>query len=391
MVVLIASVVLLVVVLLVVRREGRTLRNLPTLPAATPYPSAPPVTVVIPVRDESLNIARCLEGVLGQTQPPAEIIIVDDGSTDDTAAIAAAIVAQHAARSAVPIRLTCAPPLPEGWTGKCNACWHGAQQARGEWLLFLDADTAPQPDLIASLQAAARQHDLAAASVMPFVETDSLAEKMVLPITWQFTLTLLPVLRKFDPEVAPQSALANGQCLLVSRDAYFASGGHAAVRGKIIEDAAMARLLRGNGHRLGMFVALDHLRVRPYRSFRDVAQGLMKQANAGREMSGPGGLLVFAEVLAITALPPLVLLWAALAWLAVPDPAHALAALAALAACIAAFAHWRAMLRQLFSLPARDALLMPAGALLYVGIIAAGIARVEAKKGVMWKGRRYDG
>jgi glycosyltransferase involved in cell wall biosynthesis len=387
MVALVLVVALLLFVLFIVQRESRTLRDLPKLPVAPPQPNAAPVSVIIPARNEARNLARCLDGVLCQMQLPAEIIIVDDGSTDDTAAIAQ----RYAIKSVLPIHVIAAPQLPEGWTGKCNACWHAAQQATGDWLLFLDADTAPQPALIASLLAGACQHALAAASVMPFVETGTPAEKMVLPITWQFTLTLFPVLRQFNPETSPDTALANGQCLLVRRNTYFESGGHSAVHDKLIEDAAIAKLLRSKGHRLGMFVALEQLRVRPYQSFAEVVEGLMKQANAGRQMSGPRGLLIFADVLAITALPPLMLLWLIIASLASVSMPIVIALLCALAANGVALWHWRRMLKQLFDLPAANALLMPLGALLYIGIIGSGIVRVESKKGVTWKGRRYDG
>ena len=102
--------------------------------------AATTVSVIIPARDEERSIGRCVSSLLGQDHAPLEVIVVDDGSTDRTAAIAGEAGAT----------VVTAPPLPDGWTGKPHACAIGADAASGDWLLFVDADTVAEPGLISA-------------------------------------------------------------------------------------------------------------------------------------------------------------------------------------------------------------------------------------------------
>ncbi|NCC35330.1 MAG: glycosyltransferase family 2 protein, partial [Chloroflexia bacterium] len=122
-------------------RDWRRVQRQPRFPAPAPLPAdAPLVSILIPARNEERAIGRSVAGALAQTYPQFEVIVVDDGSTDGTAARLAELANPK-------LRVLSGRPLPVGWVGKCNACQQLGETARGEWLLYLDADTAPAPEL----------------------------------------------------------------------------------------------------------------------------------------------------------------------------------------------------------------------------------------------------
>ena len=153
---LVASLLLLIMVAGLIARAMHQQRYFRVLqPVAAPGEEAAPwIAVIVPARNEASKIGACLEGLAGQTYPSSRLTVhvIDDGSSDGTKAISADI-----ARTCPMISVTSAPPPTPGWTGKSHACWFGAQRdADSEWLCFLDADTRPRPELLASALAAAR-------------------------------------------------------------------------------------------------------------------------------------------------------------------------------------------------------------------------------------------
>lgn len=230
-----AALAWLVIVLIV--RDWQRARRLPALQHSPVLASRPFVSIVIPARNEAANIARCLDGALSQRYAPYEVIVVDDGSTDATPRI----LHDYATRFSDKLTVVTGRPLPRGWVGKCNACLHGAQHARGDWLLFLDADTAPQPNLIAALLALAQQRGLDLVSVLPFNELRTWSEQLVLPVFYQFALTAFPLQRNLSADPPASNVLANGQCLLVRADAYWSLGGHEVVKDKVLRTLSSPR------------------------------------------------------------------------------------------------------------------------------------------------------
>ncbi len=375
-------------ILLLVVLDARRAHQLPALLPHTARPRGPAITVIIPARNEAANIARCLDGVLRQDYAPYEVIVVDDHSTDETPRILARYVEQHPDR----LRAIRARPLPLGWVGKCNACYHGASQASNSlWLLFLDADTVPQPALLGALVAFAEQHQLDALSVLPFNELPTLAEQLVLPVFYQFALTAFPLQKNLRPESAPaETVLANGQCLLVRSTTYWAIDGHAAVKDKVLEDIELARALRRAGFRIGLATAFDVLRVRMYRSFHEIAQGLGKHANAGRRASGWRAFWAVMRMTLTTALPPLLLLISLAQFATSPAPIAAASAFSSLLAYGAHWVFWAWRYRTWYRLPMRRAWLAPLGWLLYLSIVLLSTTRAWLGRGVAWKGRVYS-
>ena len=191
------------------------------------------MSVIVPARNEEACLGACLQSLAAQTGIRFEIIVVDDASTDATRQIAASFPT---------VRLVDAGPLPEGWSGKNNAMAAGAAQAREEWLLFTDADTVHAPGSLARSLAEARGRHVVLLSYSPQQEVHGFWEKAVMPVIFaELATTYRPA--DVSHPTSPAAA-ANGQYLLISRDAYDAVGGHAAVAGSLLEDVALARLVK---------------------------------------------------------------------------------------------------------------------------------------------------
>ena len=226
------------------------------------------VSVIIPARNEEQTIRLAVLSLACQPEI-CEIVVVDDQSTDDTARVLEALAAE------VPqFRALEAGPLPEGWVGKNHAAWQGAQRATGDWLLFTDADAL---HLKGSTDRALLQAAVAGAemlSISPSQVMGTWWERAIIPFVYCRLAQLYSYAAVNDPR--SPAAAANGQYLLIRRDAYEAIGGHAAVRGDVLEDVALARLAKDAGVRL--FFAPDEgfVRVRMYSTFRAMWEGWTK-------------------------------------------------------------------------------------------------------------------
>ena len=233
----------------------------------TPNPALarPLVSVIVPARNEELCLGRCVESLVSQQGVSLEVIVVDDGSTDRTPEIAASIPG---------VEVVDAGPLPAGWSGKVNAMLAGARAARGSWLLFTDADTVHRPGSLARALAEAQQHGAALLSYSPEQEVHGFWEKAVMPVIFaELAVTYRPS-EVSDP--ASPAAAANGQYLLISRSAYDAVGGHAAVSTSLLEDVALARAVKKSGGKLWFRFGGDAVGARMYRSFRQLKEGWTK-------------------------------------------------------------------------------------------------------------------
>jgi chlorobactene glucosyltransferase len=382
---LIASGVTLLVLTLVARDAWRLaqlqgLRD-DELPVARPAAS-----LLIPARNEGTRIGRCLRGALAQRYARYEVLVVDDGSTDATASV----LAQYAQRDRR-LRVLTGRALPAGWAGKPNACQQAAEAARGEWLLFLDADTAPEPALLGAMLAHAERRRLDLLSVFPLLELGTFWERLIMPPFLLIIQAAFPIERLNDPEMDTGSALANGQCLLMRRSAYEAIGGHGAVRNEVLEDVRLAQAARAGGYRVGMATALRQLRVRMYTSLAEVVGGLTKNAVAGGRAAGRRTLWAGLRV-NLLAFAPLWLLALGLWALAGGDAPGGWGALGlALVAAAATHGYWAVLARRAYRISAGYALLWPVGLLCYDLIALRAAWFVWSGRGIVWKGRAYAG
>jgi glycosyltransferase involved in cell wall biosynthesis len=225
--------------------------------------TAPEISVIVPARNEEACLPDCLRSLVGQAGPAYEIIVVDDHSTDGTRAIA----------ESFPLKLISADELPAGWNGKCNAAWSGAKAAKGKWLLFTDADTRHSPDSIARGLQEAKEASADMLSYSPKQEVRGFAERALMPVIFAELATTYPPKDVCDPK-SPVAA-ANGQYLLIRREAYDAVGGHGAVATTLLEDVELAKRLKQAGFAL-RFGMSDAASTRMYRSFPQMWEGWTK-------------------------------------------------------------------------------------------------------------------
>lgn len=251
---------------LALRNLGRLLRR--RLPEAGPLTHHPTVTVCVPARDEAAVIGRLLTSLRAQEWAPLEIVVVDDHSTDATAAI----VGAHAAEDPR-VRLVQAPELPDGWLGKNHALHVASQHASGELLLFVDADTLHHPRAVHDAVAALGEADVLV--VLSGQELGSWAEKVISPFFWSLVLPAVDPAAAEDP-ARPDDAMGNGQFALMRASAYRAAGGHAAVRDVVVEDVSIVRRMKHAGAGYRIVSGPDRTRTRMYRSFGEVWRGFSK-------------------------------------------------------------------------------------------------------------------
>jgi len=237
----------------------------------------PTVSVIVPARNEETCLGACLESLVAQTGVPFEIIVVDDHSTDRTREIA---------QSFPGVRVIEAGPLPEGWTGKNNAVTAGAGQARGQWLLFTDADTQHLPGSLARALAEAKAREVDLLSYSPEQMVESFWEKAVMPVIFAELASAYRPSEVSDPKSS--AAAANGQYVLIKRVTYDAIGGHAAIASSFLEDVALALAVKQSGKRIFFRYGGDQVRTRMYRSFDQLREGWTK--NLALLFPSPGRL-----------------------------------------------------------------------------------------------------
>src|SRR5579864_8901463 len=255
----------------------------------------PTVSVIIPARNEEACLGDCLQSLVTQSGVDFEIIVVDDHSTDRTRQIAS---------SFPEIIVIEAGPLPQGWTGKNNAVTTGAGQARGQWLLFTDADTVHLAGSLARALAEAQDNNAELLSYSPEQIAVTFWEMATLPVVFA------ELARQYSPSMvsdpASPIAAANGQFILVRRETYDAIGGHAAVAGDILEDVALARAVKRSGRKIRFRYAPDAVRTRMYRNYRQLRHGWTKNL----ALLFPRPVWLAAKMVALWGTPWLVLLLA---------------------------------------------------------------------------------
>lgn len=338
--------------------------------APPPRDRGPLVSVVVPARNEAEDIGACLDGLLSQNYPFLEILVVNGGSTDGTRAVAEARGPR--------VRVLEEPPLPDGWVGKSWACWVGAQQSHGEYVLFTDADVRAAPEAVWTAVEWAERDRADLVTFASRIEMVGAWEKIVLPFYIQMVLTYFRTPRV--NRATSKAAMANGQFLLVTRAAYAETGGHAAIHDRVLEDVALAQRFRGAGKTLRVAWTPELIVTRMYRTNADMYAGILKTVSgvrfsAARQVGFAVALVAFY--------------WLPLAVLPVGLATGSLPVIVAGAVLWGALFAKHVGLNRAVRGSGAFGLLFPVAAGYYLVLVLAAAGRGIRGRPVEWKGRTY--
>jgi glycosyltransferase involved in cell wall biosynthesis len=340
------------------------------------------LTVIVPARNEEESLGECLRSLVAQSEEifelgrDWELIVVDDHSTDRTAEIA---------RSFAGVTMMTAGELERGWTGKTNAVWTAARRARGRWLLFTDADTIHEPGNLRRAMHEAQRHKVGVLSYSPKQIVAGLLQRSLMPLVFCELAISYPPAKVSDPNA--RIAAANGQFLLVEREAYRRLGGHATVADKVLEDVELAYVAKRRKVGLWFRYAEDAVATRMYRTTAAMIEGWTKNL-----------ALLFDNTLALAGWRALdIVLLVGLPWLAIDlwNARFAVHSLEWLGAGWVLMLFW---VRNLFrfygrvaksNFPFLDCTISPLGLPLFIYVLYRSWFQHRIAKRVSWKGRSY--
>jgi glycosyltransferase involved in cell wall biosynthesis len=356
-------------------------------PVVTPPAVLPAIAVVIPAYNEAINLRDCAEAVLKSELPdPAtlQLWIADDESTDETKAIAQSLVAEDSR-----VHLVAVPPRPTTavWRGKNWACAQAAEQAQGEYLLFIDADVRLERGAIAAalVEAQASKADLL--SCLPEVVCGCFSEWLAQPIMIRLLTAGFNIGAVSDP-AQPEVAFAAGPFMLFRREAYDRVGGHRAVADDLVEDVALSRQIKAFGLNMRLMLGLGLIKVRMYRNLAALWEGWTKNLHMGSQRNLSATLLVALISVLVFVVPWLGILTSSLALLVGPQAGMALLLPLVMAAILLLWESivWRQQ-AVLLAIPVRYWPLSWLGGLLVAAIAIASIIKTETGWGWTWRGR----
>ncbi len=354
--------------------------NMLTFTSINPHISPkrkPLVSVLIPARNEEENIGICLSGLVAQDYSRFEIIVLDDCSEDGTAE-----VVKYWQDHSEHVRYVRGAPLQRGWVGKCFACQQLADEAKGDILLFTDADTMHTRRSITAAVGAMERSDADLLTAIPSLTLKSFWERTVMPMLHFTTFCFLPF-PLVSASKNPKFAMANGQYMMFRRTVYEAIGGHAAVKDAMVEDVWLSRLVKRHGYNLRVMDGVRIVSTRMYSSLREIWDGFSKNLFPGFQYSLPAisAVIVFNIV---TSILPFVFLAADIlhphyyGWTEVVE------------AQVGTLLLLRFMMAQRFKLDVLASLTHPIGIAVVVGIALNSVRWALIGGGVRWKGRTYD-
>lgn len=340
----------------------------------------PRVSIVIPARNEAANIGPLLGSLARVNYPNREVIVVDDRSTDGTGDIVEALQARTTGDW---LRLVHGSDVPEGWFGKPWACWQGYRAATGDVLLFTDADTRHEPDLLGRSVSALQATQADLFTILPEQTLGSFWERSVMP-HMLFMLGLRYNAWLGNRTRNPLHVVANGQYIMMPRASYEGIGGHEAVKHEVVEDLRLAQVTVASGRRLHLVHAEEFMRTRMYRSLAGILEGWTKNVAIGARYSLPHlgpfvPWLILAFTLIAWIVPPAILLVEAV------GSVHDRWMVWALGATIISLAFW-ALTNLRMRVPPLYSLIYPLGAIVTAIIIVRSALRGRR---VVWKGRQY--
>ena len=355
-----------------------------SVPENLPAKNAALISICVPARNEERNIRRCVEGLLAQTYPNFEVLVLEDRSTDSTAQILGELSRQDAR-----LKIISGDALPLGWAGKPHALTQASASARGEWLCFVDADTFAAPEALNAVYTNALKADADLFTIFTHQEMETFWERTILPLVMTALSAGFSPRKVNDPN--QDDAIANGQFIFIKRTVYDAIGGHAAIKDSIVEDKDLAVLTKSSGYRLVIADGSDYVRTRMYTSLPEMWEGWTKNIYLGlRDEPRLVALGIFGAFLALSAalLLPLWVLWGT--YLTVSSPSQESFVILIESLVLWGYLiYWRIQANKGMDVPIWYALTAPLGAGVFAAMMFTSAFKVISGKGVMWKGRRY--
>ena len=344
---------------------GLALWNLALLRTPARAVAPPPLSVLIPARNEEANIGDAVAAVLASEGVTLEVIVLDDGSTDGTAAVLAGITDPR-------LRVAAGGALPGGWSGKQHACARLAELAAHGLLVFVDADVRLAPDALSRMAGFMQQTGVGLASGFPRQIVLTWSERLLLPLIHFLLLGYLPM-AQMRRSLSPGLGAGCGQLFIAQRAAYRQAGGHGAIRASLHDGLTLPRAFRRAGLRTDLFDATGFATCRMYANAAQVWEGLGKNATEG--MAKPLPLAVWTAILGSGQILPAVLMVTA------PSTAALLALILGIGL--------RLVLAARFRQPEISALLHPVGILALLVVQWAALVRSLRGKTNTWRGRAY--
>jgi chlorobactene glucosyltransferase len=339
------------------------------------------VSVIVPMRNEEKNIERCITSLVNQDYKSYEVIAIDDMSTDNTLSMLEGLSNRYPN-----LRVLRGSSIPQGWAGKTHALWQGVRIARGEWLLFIDADTYSNPHTLRSAICYAERYKADMLSLIPFQELGTFWERVIQPLIFASIFSAFPNDKVNNPD--SKETLAIGQFILIRRDVYEAVGGHESIRDKIVEDVALAKLVKGGGYTLRVAGGKRLIQTRMYKSLNEIWEGWTKNSFLGIDKNWMYLIRSLFILSLLGYLPIFLLIKSALDSSSTESLVYLI---------ILIESSWLFFLNiyiawentRTYGIPAYYAIFYPLSISIFIGIMLSSAYKVMSGKGVVWKERRY--
>jgi chlorobactene glucosyltransferase len=341
------------------------------------------VSIIVPMRNEERNARQCIEGLMSQKYRNFEVIVVDDRSEDNTLTILKEFASEHS-----DFKVVEGTPTPDGWIGKCYALWQGVRQAQGDWLLFVDADTISENYMLPSAIKYVEDNGIDMLSLSPFQILETFWERVVQPVIFSSLYYAFPQKKINDPK--SKLAAAIGQFILIRRSVYEDTGGHSSIKNKIVEDFALAQLVKGSGYRLCVMRGINLIRTRMYTNFDELWEGWTKNLFFGLNKRWRNLIFLVSVLLSWGVIPPILFIWSVFntVWGESLSFVHlAIGFESTFLLALIIYTAWQT--DRLFYIPRIYSLTVPLGAAVYIGMILCSAYKVASGEGVSWKERVY--